>query len=79
MFWGGPRGGDQFFQWAKGGTKFFLTYAKGGPEKIADRLSQTDAPPLPVKNDSSLRKLIVRSTLIHIIKLSSYLLSLLHK
>ncbi len=28
---------------------------KGGPEKIDDPRSQTGAPPLPVKNDSSLR------------------------
>ena len=34
IFWGGPRG-DQLF----------LTYAKGGPEKIDDPRSQTDAPP----------------------------------
>ena len=28
---------------------------RGGPEKIDDRPSQIDAPPLPVKNDSSLK------------------------
>ena len=30
-----------------------FAHAKGGTEKIDDRWSQTDAPHLPVKNDSS--------------------------
>ncbi len=49
-------GGPEFFHEAKGWTKIFprtqrvgdqnfFTYAKGGPEKIGDRLSQTDGPP----------------------------------
>ena len=32
----------------RGGPEFF-TYAKGGPEKIGDQPSQTDAPPPPGK------------------------------
>ena len=43
-----------FFQRAKGGDQNFFTHAKGGPEKIDDRPSQIDGPPLPVNNDSSL-------------------------
>ncbi len=36
-------GGPEFFAVGKGGTRI-LTYAKGGPEKIGDPRSQTDAP-----------------------------------
>ena len=41
----GPKGDQNFFAHAKG----------GGPERIVDRWSQTDAP-LPVKNGSSLTR-----------------------
>ncbi len=34
----------EFFHESKGGQNFF-SYAKGGPEKIGDRPSQTDGPP----------------------------------
>ena len=40
-------GGPEFFGEAKEGDQNFFTYAKGGPEKIADWPSQTDAPPPP--------------------------------
>ncbi len=51
--WGG---GPEFFHEVKGGgTKIFRRRQRGGgPEKIGDRPSQTDGPPLLVKNDSSL-------------------------
>ena len=49
------KGGDQyFFTHAKGGTSIFSRMQRGGPEKIDDRPSQIDGPPLPLKNDSSL-------------------------
>ena len=49
-------GGPVFFPIVKGGDQYFFTHAKGGgPEKIDDRPSQIDGPPLPLKNDSSLR------------------------
>ncbi len=35
-------------------AKIFCKPAEGGPEKIDDRRSRIDAPPLPVKNDTSL-------------------------
>ncbi len=48
-------GGPEFFPTAKGGTRIFpvgeggyqnfLAYVKGGPEKIGNLQSQTDAPP----------------------------------
>ena len=31
-----------------------LASAKGGPEKIDDRQSQIERPPLPIKNDTSI-------------------------
>ena len=48
-------GGDQNFLRRPRGDQNFFVHAKGGPEKIADPRSQTDGPPFPVKNDSSLR------------------------
>ena len=49
--------GQNFFPKAKGGIRIFprqqiegpefFAYAEGGPEKIGDQPSQTDAPPLP--------------------------------
>ncbi len=58
-FLGWSKGGHQFFfSGKKGGTKIFLRrqrsnffkhMQRGGPEKIGDRQSQTDSPPLPVK------------------------------
>ncbi len=45
-------GGPESFGVVKGGTIFF-SVSKGGPEKIGDRLSQTDGPPPGKKNDSS--------------------------
>ena len=36
------------------GDQFFSHSQRGGPEKIDDRPSQIDGPPLPLKNDSSL-------------------------
>ncbi len=54
------KGGDQyFFPKSKGGTSIFSRMQRGGPEKIDDRLSQIDGPPLPVKNDSSLTLFIL--------------------
>ena len=55
-FWGGQRGDQFFFLWAKGGDENFLR--AGGPKKffavkIGDQPSQTDGLQ-PVKNDSSL-------------------------
>ncbi len=55
IFSRGQSGGPTFFAIGEGGDQNFFTYAKGGPEKIGDRPSQTDGPPLPVKNDSSLK------------------------
>ena len=60
------RGGPKFFRNPKGGASFFLHKStggssifcrvyEGGPEKIDDPRSQTGGPPLPVKNDSSLK------------------------
>ena len=48
------RGGPVFFPIVKGGTSIFSRMQRGGPEKIDDRPSQIDGPPLPLKNDSSL-------------------------
>ncbi len=65
---GGPvffSGGPEFFSLetkrernfftiiGKGGTRIFFAFEEGGPQKIDDRRSQTDAPP-PVKNYFSL-------------------------
>ncbi len=50
----GKGGGAVFFLVGKGGDQYFFTHAKGGPEKIDDRPSQIDGPPLPLKNDNSL-------------------------
>ena len=50
IFWGGPRGGPEFFEGHRGGTKIFFTYAKGG----GDQKKIWTGDPLPVKNDSSL-------------------------
>ena len=44
-----PLGGPKFFDVGKGGDQFFCHRQKGGPEKIGDRPSQTDAPPPPGK------------------------------
>ncbi len=55
-FFGVVKGGDQiFFQWVKGGTRIFWGSQRGGPEFFPrwPRGDQT-APPVPVKNDSSL-------------------------
>ncbi len=38
-----------------GNSTFLVVMQRVGPEKIGDRPSQTDGPPLPVKNDSSLK------------------------
>ena len=52
-----PKGGSTFFPVGKGGDQNCFAYAKGGgPEKIGDRPSQTDGPTLPLKNDSSLKR-----------------------
>ncbi len=53
-----PRGGPEFFAHAEGGTKFFLRMPRGGPEKLATRDHRQTAP-LPVKNDSSLKRVLV--------------------
>ena len=52
-----PKGGPNLFYESEEGKQNFFTYAKGGPEKNGDRPSQTDATPLPVKNDSSLNEI----------------------
>ena len=48
------REGHLLFKWDKEGPRIFLRMQRGGPEKIGNWRSQTDGPPLPVKNDSSL-------------------------
>ena len=61
------KGGQIYFQWAKGGNnnflrvkeggaKIFLRMQRGEPEKIGTWRSETGGPPFPVKNDSSLMK-----------------------
>ncbi len=50
------RGGPVFCPIVKGGTSIFSRMQGGGPEKIDDRPSQIDGPPLPLKNDSSLEE-----------------------
>ncbi len=45
IFSRGQRGDQNFSPEAKGMDQNFTMYAKGGPEKIADRQSQTDGPP----------------------------------
>ncbi len=57
-------GGAKFLEWSEGGGKNYKLFKgpKVGPrggavKKIDDPRSQTDAPPLPVKNDSSLMSL----------------------
>ena len=47
------RGGDQNVCIGQWGYQNFWAHAEGGPEKIGNPQSQTDAP-LPVNNDSSL-------------------------
>ncbi len=50
-FWGSQRGGPFFFSGTniflriQRGEQIFFTYAKGGPETIGGRPSQTDGPP----------------------------------
>ena len=50
------RGEDQNFFLVHKGGQFFVPRSKGvGPEKTGDRSSQIDAPPILVKNDTSLK------------------------
>ncbi len=62
LFSVGQRGGPEFFEGyqnffahAKGGTRIFIAHAKGDQKKLATRDHKQKPPPLPVKNDSSLK------------------------
>ncbi len=67
--------GPVFFPIVKGGDQYFFTHAKGGPEKIDDRPSQIDGPPLPLENDSSLRNCFCHSNhLSHLVIVITWLI-----
>ena len=56
IFCEGKGGGQNFLHAGRGGAKIFSRALRGGPEKIDDRRSRIDGPPLPVKNDNSLMR-----------------------
>ncbi len=54
FFFQEPKGGPEFFPVGKGGTKIFWRMQRGDPKKLATGRHRQVAPPLPLKNDSSL-------------------------
>ena len=50
-----PRGRPEFFAHAEGGTRIFLRMPRRDQKKLATRDHKLTPPPIPVKNDSSLR------------------------
>ncbi len=55
-FFSVPKGGASFFYTGQqGGPVFFGTCKRGGQKKLKTREHRQAAPPLPVKNDSSLK------------------------
>ncbi len=56
-----PRGGPEFFCACGGGGPEFFAHVKGGPEKKWQPAITNRRPPLPVKNDGSLKSLLIFS------------------